>query len=63
MAVPIIAVAVGAAVVAGVSFVVGKAIEDAGEGIDQAGSGFLKFAAAGGVGVAAYIALRRSGVF
>lgn len=59
MALPLIPVAVAAAVVAGSAWIVGKSIEDIGEGLDQAGNGFLKFAAAGGVAVGAWIMLQR----
>ena len=47
------------AVVAGVLFLGGRAVEDAGEGVDSAGSGALKLAAASAIGVGAWIAIKR----
>lgn len=44
---------------AGAAAFVGKSIQDAGEGVDLAGSGALKFAIAGAIGAGAFVAVRR----
>ena len=43
-------------------FVIGDAIESAGDGVDRAGTGALKIAAAGGVLALTLIGLKRAGV-
>lgn len=46
----------------GAIFIVGDAIESAGEGVDQAGTGALKVAAAGVVVGLTLVGLQRAGV-
>ena len=50
---------IAAAIGGGSVLAVGKSVQDVGQGLDLAGTGFLKLAAAGGVAVGAWILLQR----
>ena len=55
-----ILIALGAG--AGAAWLIGKAIDKAGEGVNDAGTGAIKFAVAGAIGAGAVIMLKRAGM-